>query len=256
MPFAYNQGNSIHYKVEGDGEPLVLLHGFLNDLEIWYDLSYVNSLKGRFQLILIDQRGYGQSYKPHEQELYYLTHQVADVICVLDQLNIRKAHIMGYSKGGRVCFGFAKYAPDRIRSLIIGGMHAFGSMPVDLNRRIEMLNMGMNKIVEEYERNYGRLPNNVKNRILANDPKALIADTKDTLEWEGIEEILPRMNMPTLYYVGEDDEFYEGVKKTAEKMPNVNFVSLPNTNHQRAYVRKGLIMQHLLEFLTSIDTSR
>ena len=61
MPHANNQGVRIHYEVEGDGPPFVLLHGGLSNLEVWYEIGYVESLKKDYKLILIDARGYGAS---------------------------------------------------------------------------------------------------------------------------------------------------------------------------------------------------
>lgn len=249
MPFTYNGEHPVFYQTEGKGEALVLLHGFLNDHLIWYDLSYVKTLKNDYMLILVDLRGYGQSYKPHDPDEYYLTHRVKDVVAVLDDLKVRKAHIMGYSMGGRVAFGFAKYANDRVKSLIIGGMSPFGNMPVDLNLRIEMLKNGMEVSVVNYEQQYGKLPVNVRQRILQNDHKALTADTIDTRDWNGVAEILPKMTMPVFYFCGENDYFYEETAQAAKLIPQVKYVSIPNANHQQAYVKKRLILPQIVEFL-------
>ena len=121
MPYADNNGIKIHYEVEGKGPPLVMQHGFGAFLEIWYDLGYVDALKDDFHLIMIDSRGHGTSEKPHDREAYSLALRVADVVAVLDHLNINTAHYHGYSMGGYIGWGIAKYAPDRFRSLIIGG---------------------------------------------------------------------------------------------------------------------------------------
>jgi len=51
MPYAVNQGIRIHYQIEGDGEPLVLQHGFTDSLETWYDLGYVEALRPQYRLI-------------------------------------------------------------------------------------------------------------------------------------------------------------------------------------------------------------
>ena len=249
MPFAYNGEHPVFYEIEGQGEPLVLLHGFMNDHLIWSDLSYVKSLKNDYMLILIDLRGYGQSYKPHDPDEYYLTHRVKDVVVVLDQLKLRKAHIMGYSMGGRVAFGFAKYAKERVKTLIIGGMSPFGNIPIDMNERIEMLKDGMMDSVDCYEKQYGKLPDNVKQRILKNDHKALIADTIDTRDWLGISEILPEITFSIFYFCGEDDYFYKETVQAAKLIPKVKFVSIPNANHQQAYVKKHLILPQIMEFL-------
>ncbi|MCE7736954.1 MAG: alpha/beta fold hydrolase [Candidatus Heimdallarchaeota archaeon] len=249
MPIAYNGEKPIYYTVEGHGEPLVLLHGFMNDHLIWYDLSYVRSLKTDYKLILVDLRGHGQSYKPHDPDEYYLTHRVKDIIAVMDTVKVRKAHIMGYSMGGRVAFGFAKYSPDRVRSLIIGGMSPFGRIPIDMDQRIKDLEGGMKASVINYEKQYGPLPNAVRERILKNDSKALIAATMDTRDWQGIAEVLPEMSMPVLYFCGENDLFYKETVRAAKLIPDVNFISIPDANHQQAYVKKHLILPQIIEFL-------
>jgi len=58
MPFVDNKGVRIHYKVEGKGSFIVLLHGFNENMDEWYQLSYVESLKQNYQIILIDMRGH------------------------------------------------------------------------------------------------------------------------------------------------------------------------------------------------------
>jgi pimeloyl-ACP methyl ester carboxylesterase len=120
MPYATHQGVRIHYQVEGAGPPLVLLHGFNGNLERWYESGYVEPLQHDYHLILIDARGHGASDKPHERTAYAWPIPVADVVAVLDHLQIPQAHVLGYSMGGEVCFGLAKYAPTRVISLTLG----------------------------------------------------------------------------------------------------------------------------------------
>jgi pimeloyl-ACP methyl ester carboxylesterase len=107
VPYASNRGVRIHYEVEGNGPPLVLVHGLLSHLEEWHELGYVDSLKKDFTLILVDMRGHGRSDKPHDPEAYKLRLLVADVIAVMDALNISKTHFLGYSLGGRMAFALA-----------------------------------------------------------------------------------------------------------------------------------------------------
>src|SRR5208282_5062127 len=121
MPYASNQGIRIHYEVEGTGAPLVLQHGFTDSLETWYENGYVEALKRDYRLILVDARGHGASDKPHESSLYAMERRTADILAVLQDLDVRRAHYFGYSMGGWIGFGMAKYAPDRLKALIIGG---------------------------------------------------------------------------------------------------------------------------------------
>jgi pimeloyl-ACP methyl ester carboxylesterase len=121
MPYTTHQGVRIHYQVEGDGPPLVIQHGFTDSMTTWYEVGYVTALKDTFQLILVDARGHGHSEKPHAPEAYGTEVMVGDVVAVLDAVHVPKAHFIGYSMGGWIGYGMAKYALERLHSLSIGG---------------------------------------------------------------------------------------------------------------------------------------
>ena len=122
MPFADSGEIKIFYESEGDGSPLVLHHGLTGSHEGWSKhANYVDALKDKYQLVLIDARGHGRSDKPHAPEKYGMKYMVGDVTAVLDELGIEKAHFWGYSMGGRIGLATGKYSPERFSSLIIGG---------------------------------------------------------------------------------------------------------------------------------------
>src|SRR6185312_14162912 len=125
MPYANNAGVRIHYEIEGDGPALVLQHGFTQSLEDWAECEYLAPLRPKYRMILVDARGHGGSDKPHDEAAYTLDRRAADVTAVLDAERIEKAHFWGYSMGGWIGFGMAKYAPHRVNALIIGGQHPF-----------------------------------------------------------------------------------------------------------------------------------
>src|SRR5262249_35481004 len=97
MPYANNQGIRIHYQVEGVGAALVLLPGYSDSMESWYEQGYVAALKSTYQLVLIDARGHGASDKPHDPDAYGMQHNVSDVLAVLDTLHVPTVHFFGYS---------------------------------------------------------------------------------------------------------------------------------------------------------------
>jgi pimeloyl-ACP methyl ester carboxylesterase len=72
MSYADSRGIRIHYRVEGEGPPLVLQHGFTQSIDDWYEFGYVDALKRDYRLILVDARGHGQSDKPHDPNAYGL----------------------------------------------------------------------------------------------------------------------------------------------------------------------------------------
>lgn len=92
MPYVNNNGVRIHYQVDGDGPPLVLMHGLTQSLEDWYEFGWVEGLRKDYKLILIDHRGHGHSDKPHDPRAYGYELRMRDVLAVLDALNIDKAH--------------------------------------------------------------------------------------------------------------------------------------------------------------------
>jgi pimeloyl-ACP methyl ester carboxylesterase len=100
MPYVNNKGIKIHYEVEGQGPPLVLVHGFTRSLEDWQKFGFVSELMNDYQLILIDVRGHGQSDKPDNLNAYNVMTIAEDIITIMDELNIERTHYWGYSMGG------------------------------------------------------------------------------------------------------------------------------------------------------------
>ncbi len=121
MPYASNQGVNIYYEVYGQGQPLMLVHGGTSDMSLWTGFGYVDMLKEQYMVILMDLRGHGKSDKLYEPNQYEYRLMTSDVIAVLDDLAIDKAHYWGWSMGGYIAFALAKHYPQRVHSLIIGG---------------------------------------------------------------------------------------------------------------------------------------
>src|SRR5262245_59800170 len=134
-----SNGVRLHYIVEGQGKPVVLIHGFHSSIKMnWQAPSIVHTLARNYQVIAIDMPGHGESDRP-ETEAAYGTAMVEDIVKLLDHLKIRKAHIVGYSMGGMIAMKFIAQHQDRVQSGIIGGMgwlregsflqSVFGRMP-------------------------------------------------------------------------------------------------------------------------------
>jgi pimeloyl-ACP methyl ester carboxylesterase len=254
MPYAINQGVRIHFKVEGEGPPLVVHHGFNGSLEDFYNVAdFVQVLKGNYQLILIDARGHGASDKPHDPESYRMVLRVADVVTVLDALNVSKAHFIGYSMGGQVGFGIAKYAPERFLSLLIGGAEPYQEASDKPDPFLEILSMGVEAYVAAMDEMFGaRMTPKLKSQLLANDIEALTAYLSLREPW-GFEDILPTIATPCLLLAGENDPFYVGAKKCSKIIPNATFVSLPGLDHIEAAFRIDLTLPHIQMFLAEVS---
>ena len=127
MPRLVNEGVSIRYRVEGDGPPLVLQHGFMDSSETWYERGYVAALKPKYRLVLIDARGHGQSDKPYDPPSYTPEKFASDIIAVLDDLDMGAATYWGYSLGGFMAFALARHALDRVACFVVGGASVSGA---------------------------------------------------------------------------------------------------------------------------------
>jgi pimeloyl-ACP methyl ester carboxylesterase len=112
----------ITYLVQGKGEPVVLIHGWLSSAGINWALPGTIALLARnHRVIALDRRGHGLSDKP-TKEAAYGPELVEDVVRLLDHLKVRKAHVVGYSMGGIIALNFIVKHPDRVRSGMLGGM--------------------------------------------------------------------------------------------------------------------------------------
>ncbi|MHA2290465.1 MAG: alpha/beta fold hydrolase, partial [Promethearchaeota archaeon] len=104
MPYFDNEGIKIYYEIEGEGPPVVMVHGFSGNLEnSWKETNWVKTLKDSYQLILLDCRGHGESDKPHD-ETYYGQKMNEDIIKLMEYLSIEKANLFGYSMGAYITF--------------------------------------------------------------------------------------------------------------------------------------------------------
>jgi pimeloyl-ACP methyl ester carboxylesterase len=115
-------GVKIHYLVAGAGEPVVLIHGLYSSAQINWQLSgNLAALAADHQVVALDLPGFGRSDKPAAADAYGLQ-WIEDIALLLDHLNIRRAHVVGYSMGGIVALKFIAEHPDRVLSGTLGGM--------------------------------------------------------------------------------------------------------------------------------------
>ncbi len=246
MPFVENNVIKIHYQVVGDGMPLILQHGNTSSLEAWKYAGYIERLAEHFKVIAVDARGHGKSSKPYEPEDYTLEKRASDIISVLDQEKIDFSHYWGYSMGGWIGYGIMKYHSKRFNRFIIGGAQPYESSGL-VNSFNAWLEKGMPFFVEKIEAMFGRLTTVVKESMLKNDPKALIANS--TLPRTDISADIYKLDLPCLLYAGNKDPIFSQIKTCAENMLQCEFVTLNNVDHNQAFLRSDLILNKAIDFL-------
>ena len=127
MPHCVVAGARIHYEVDGEGEPLVLIAGTAFDLSFWDDL--LPELRG-FRVLRLDNRGAGLSDAPDEP--FSIERMADDVAAVMDAAGMPSAHVHGASMGGLIAQELAIRYPERVLSLVLGATFAGGSAPQGL----------------------------------------------------------------------------------------------------------------------------
>ena len=244
MPFVENQGVKIYFEVRGQGHPVVLLHGFTSNFQLWELAGYVSGLEKSYRVILIDQRGHGQSDKPHAIEAYSLDKRLGDIILVLDQLGVEQVSLVGYSMGGWLAFALAAYFPERFASLVIGGAHPFqegfddftGIDGSDPDAFIQALSSFTG---EEIAPEFHPI-------ILQNDRVALSAATQDR---QSLEDRLSDIEVPCLLYAGESDKRVEKINLCVTKLPNARLLMVPSAGHVTALFNVDIVLPAGIGFL-------
>ena len=124
MPSFHHGAVEIAFLDEGEGEPIVLIHGFASNKEVnWVQPGWVATLTsaGR-RVIALDIRGHGQSSKLYDPAEYHTSRMADDVRALIDHLNLSRVDVMGYSMGARIAAFLALDHAERARAAVLGGL--------------------------------------------------------------------------------------------------------------------------------------
>jgi len=254
--FFDSDGVRIRYLDLGEGETVVLLHGFALSAEVnWGLTGLLGSLPQEYRMLALDQRGHGRSEKPHDPESYGLEF-VEDVIRLLDALEIKRAHIVGYSMGGALALRLAADHPDRVRSAVIGGA-GWAPPGTPLPPGLQEWPARIERIAEEG----GSLTDamwlpgwpdptpEIREFLDGNDARALAAVLRSRPEWDDMTAASVRaIGVPMLAVIGEADFARPAVDALAEVKPDVEVAVLAGKDHATAVFDEEL-GQVVLEFL-------
>ena len=121
--FAHD-GFDLAFLDEGEGEPVLLIHGFASNAKVnWISTGWTSFLKDSgFRVIAFDNRGHGQSSKSYREEDYAPGRMAGDAAALLRHVNVSRAHVMGYSMGARIAAFLAFETPELVQSVTFGGL--------------------------------------------------------------------------------------------------------------------------------------
>ena len=216
--FFDSDGVQIHYVDQGEGEPVVLIHGFSGSLSSWQESGFAETLEASgFRVVSLDVRGHGKSGKPHDKASYG-THVLADVARLMDHLAISTAHLVGYSMGGGTVLGLLGRYPDRIRSAVVGG---FGVVTQSY------LAMRAETTAEGLAASFAESPA----RLARNDLAALAAIRGSYGDVFVTPETFPNIQVPLAAIIGGDDPRQPYVERLSDLHPATQVTVLPGYGH-------------------------
>ncbi|MCA9957019.1 MAG: alpha/beta fold hydrolase [Anaerolineales bacterium] len=260
MPHVTVNDISLYFEEEGQGEPLLFLHGLGSDGRSWeYQREYFAE---EFRVIVVDVRGHGRSAKPSGP--YSVPQFARDVFALLDQLHIDQFHLVGLSMGGMIGCQMAVDQPERFLSLTIvnSGPELIAQNWQErwqiVQRRLVLHFMSMEKIGEFIG---GRLfPEPEQAEYLAifvqqmreNDPKAYRAATNALIGWS-VRAQLNRIQCPVLVISGDMDYTPVSNKEAyVQEMPTAQLLVIENSRHATPIDQPEAFNTAVLQFLHTV----
>ncbi len=243
-----SNGVRIFYSERGQGEPVILVHGFAAHGDTNFrNPGTVAALAKHYRVIVMDARGHGLSEKPHTREAYGME-AVDDIKRLMDHLEIDRAHLVGYSMGALLTIKFMTAYPERLitASPCANGWHiesdpqfaiverlaadlAAGDGYRALFELIEPLDGPVNPLVRIAIHSYFRA---------ANDAQALAQMVEGWRDLQITEDDIKRTTVPSLTVIGENDPLRRGAERLAATKSNHELVFLKNRNHYNAFRRE------------------
>ena len=250
MPVFDSNGVEIAYSVQGEGAPILLIHGFASNARVnWIDTGWSKVLQGAGRMVIcVDNRGHGDSEKLYDPAEYGSPIMADDAARLLDHLGIAQADVMGYSMGARISAFLTMNHGERVRSAVFAGLAenmikgVGGAEPVA--RALEAPS------VQDV-----RDPMPKAFRIFAestgSDLRALAACMRSSRQKITVEE-LGGITAPVLVAVGTEDDVAGRPEPLAEAIPGARILPIPGRDHMRA-VGDRTYKEGVLAFLESVD---
>lgn len=224
---------------EGEGFPTLLVHGFGSNHRVnWVSTSWVRDLlaAGR-RVIAFDNRGHGESEKPHDPAAYLMAIMAEDARRLLDHLGVERADVIGYSMGARIAASLALKHQPRVRSAVFGGLGdamVKGEVFAPVEPLVAALRArSLDEVGDSRGRTYRIFADQTKS-----DREALVAcllGARDRLTPADV----GRISVPVLVAVGSEDTGAGSAEGFAALIPQAEAFTIPGRDHMKAVGDKG-----------------
>jgi len=230
MPHLKRGDANLYYEDDGKGPAILMTHGFVASTGMWD--GQVEAFKDRFRLIRWDMRGHGQTECQDDQSAYGQDITVADMVAILDHLEVEKAIIVGHSLGGFMSLRLNVMHPERVSALVLQGCgpgYRNDDSRAKWNERVD----GRAKtIIEEGYKALGgaaEVPVSVQrsSQELAMAARGILAQVDAK-----VIDSLPHIDVPTLVIIGAGDSYYlQGSDYMANRIPGAEHIVVPDAGH-------------------------
>ncbi len=250
MPQFEFDGVRIAYEDKGEGDPILLIHGFASNKQVnWQYPGWVDLLVGDGRrVITIDNRGHGDSQKFYDPAAYGAPVMAEDAKRLLDHLDIERADVMGYSMGARISAFLTLNHPVRVRRAIFSGL-GYGMIsgigdPEPIATALET------DRIQDISDRTGRAFRAFAEQT-GSDRRALAACMRSSRQ-KISEEDVARIERPVLIAVGTKDDIAGSPHKLAALIPHAEVLEIPGRDHMVA-VGDKVHKQGVLAFLNNIE---
>jgi pimeloyl-ACP methyl ester carboxylesterase len=256
------RGGSIYYETLGKGPAVILIHGGFGDRRMWD--GQFQALATNFQVVRYDHRGFGRSPAPRESYS-----PVDDLLRLLEQLSIRRAHLVGNSMGGTLAIDFALKHPGRVASLVIvaAGARGIPFPQKDIDRILAVFKVaeaeGLERAAEQWLA-HPMVATTKQAPGARENLRAMVFENKGIFgmkHWPSeamnppAAERLKELIVPTLVIIGgRDTEASRGAGEvTAKEIKEAKKIIMAEADHLPQMVNPTKFNRHLLKFWRSLS---
>ena len=252
MPIVASQNQRVHYHIEGERGPYLILHPpLLLPVTCWYLSRYVDSLIENYRIILIEPLGQGKSDAPENPNYYTINSRIQHVLAVIKEIGIENFHFLGIGLGAQVGFMLAAQHPQRIRSLSTIEGHPY-PMTTEMQEMEEGVQQLKSKEIGNYLQRWlsnKQLSLEQQEAIKRGNPKAYAIALSAMSHWPGIGEQLPSLTIPTLLFTATSETRFLSIREAGRSMQYGRYIILPKLKYNYGLLDAELIIEPLVDFI-------